>query len=109
MLRRQPRSTRTNTLFPYTTLFRSASYRWQVCMQIGPGVQATNLIQQAFPNHGVIARCNACMQRQAIRRLQAKRHELMAAVLFWTCIGQPVRHGAAADEIRSEERRVGNE
>src|SRR3546814_201788 len=25
MLRRQPRSTRTNTLFPYTTLFRSCS------------------------------------------------------------------------------------
>src|SRR3546814_5950910 len=27
MIRRPPRSTRTDTLFPYTTLFRSASYR----------------------------------------------------------------------------------
>src|SRR3546814_13326506 len=27
MLRRPPRSTRTDTLFPYTTLFRSFSYR----------------------------------------------------------------------------------
>src|SRR3546814_13485343 len=27
MLRRPPRSTRTDTLFPYTTLFRSAPYR----------------------------------------------------------------------------------
>src|SRR3546814_9923124 len=27
MLRRPPRSTRTDTLFPYTTLFRSRSYR----------------------------------------------------------------------------------
>src|SRR3546814_3107957 len=27
MLRRPPRSTRTDTLFPYTTLFRSAFYR----------------------------------------------------------------------------------
>src|SRR3546814_3900889 len=27
MIRRPPRSTRTDTLFPYTTLFRSRSYR----------------------------------------------------------------------------------
>src|SRR3546814_5618678 len=29
MIRRPPRSTRTDTLFPYTTLFRSAAYRQQ--------------------------------------------------------------------------------
>src|SRR3546814_14497443 len=29
MLRRPPRSTRTDTLFPYTTLFRSEAYEWQ--------------------------------------------------------------------------------
>src|SRR3546814_11298181 len=28
MIRRPPRSTRTDTLFPYTTLFRSAGYRF---------------------------------------------------------------------------------
>src|SRR3546814_20437766 len=28
MIRRPPRSTRTDTLFPYTTLFRSADLRW---------------------------------------------------------------------------------
>src|SRR3546814_20039394 len=28
MIRRPPRSTRTDTLFPYTTLFRSPSRRW---------------------------------------------------------------------------------
>src|SRR3546814_4656226 len=28
MIRRPPRSTRTDTLFPYTTLFRSACGRW---------------------------------------------------------------------------------
>src|SRR3546814_3338684 len=31
MIRRPPRSTRTDTLFPYTTLFRSA---WRLCSQI---------------------------------------------------------------------------
>src|SRR3546814_6359899 len=29
MIRRPPRSTRTDTLFPYTTLFRSADRRWR--------------------------------------------------------------------------------
>src|SRR3546814_10059284 len=28
MIRRPPRSTRTDTLFPYTTLFRSGTYTW---------------------------------------------------------------------------------
>src|SRR3546814_14080086 len=32
MIRRPPRSTRTDTLFPYTTLFRSdRSVRWTIC------------------------------------------------------------------------------
>src|SRR3546814_10845213 len=30
MIRRPPRSTRTDTLFPYTTLFRSMTQRWGV-------------------------------------------------------------------------------
>src|SRR3546814_18158827 len=30
MILRQPKSTRTNTLFPYTTLFRSKGARWYV-------------------------------------------------------------------------------
>src|SRR3546814_8105670 len=32
MIRRPPRSTRTNTLFPYTTLFRSAQIVTQLCL-----------------------------------------------------------------------------
>src|SRR3546814_9416790 len=31
MIRRPPRSTRTDTLFPYTTLFRSTQYRGHSC------------------------------------------------------------------------------
>src|SRR3546814_18160106 len=37
MLRRPPRSTRTDTLFPYTTLFRSP-LRSPACAEIGKGV-----------------------------------------------------------------------
>src|SRR3546814_6171009 len=36
MIRRPPRSTRTDTLFPYTTLFRSARRRTQPLV-VGPG------------------------------------------------------------------------
>src|SRR3546814_2872517 len=32
MIRRPPRSTRTDTLFPYTTLFRSTSIKVQKCL-----------------------------------------------------------------------------
>src|SRR3546814_13806732 len=35
MIRRPPRSTRTDTLFPYTTLFRSHEYRYHVRDYIG--------------------------------------------------------------------------
>src|SRR3546814_3356543 len=31
MIRRPPRSTRTDTLFPYTTLFRSCTTYWKAC------------------------------------------------------------------------------
>src|SRR3546814_4978747 len=35
MIRRPPRSTRTDTLFPYTTLFRSSSpKRWDSCTRM---------------------------------------------------------------------------
>src|SRR3546814_14189424 len=35
MIRRPPRSTRTDTLFPYTTLFRSAKIKNQVSISAG--------------------------------------------------------------------------
>src|SRR3546814_11596111 len=38
MLRRPPRSTRTDTLFPYTTLFRSQPPRRCLCQAGGGGV-----------------------------------------------------------------------
>src|SRR3546814_14926419 len=38
MLRRPPRSTRTYTLFPYTTLFRSASFGGRRDQRLGAGL-----------------------------------------------------------------------
>src|SRR3546814_14549959 len=44
MLRRQPRSTRTDTLFPYTTLFRSALYP-----------QQAGLLHHRLPDHPLLS------------------------------------------------------
>src|SRR3546814_7832694 len=38
MIRRPPRSTRTDTLFPYTTLFRSLAGDWGGLIIIGNGI-----------------------------------------------------------------------
>src|SRR3546814_4040817 len=54
MIRRPPRSTRTATLFPYTTLFRSQSQREHLLWGIGGGVLAGCLLWSFLP--GVIAR-----------------------------------------------------
>src|SRR3546814_4941749 len=45
MIRRPPRSTRTDTLFPYTTLFRSLAHLLGVGT-LGTGLHARGLLQQ---------------------------------------------------------------
>src|SRR3546814_1398944 len=44
MIRRPPRSTRTDTLFPYTTLFRSEDWAWE-----GPAQLASLRIATSYP------------------------------------------------------------
>src|SRR3546814_7762647 len=52
MIRRPPRSTRTDTLFPYTTLFRSIRYPEEL-----PVVQAREELLTAIREHQVIVVC----------------------------------------------------
>src|SRR3546814_15787892 len=74
MIRRPPRSTRTDTLFPYTTLFRSeltavlkdmVSNRWFVpiilLFFLGGAIQYIGLISQTQTNYIVIAGAFAAM------------------------------------------------
>src|SRR3546814_4646435 len=44
MIRRPPRSTRTDTLFPYTTLFRSAAFRAQLSLPVPRSHRAGTLL-----------------------------------------------------------------
>src|SRR3546814_5944212 len=46
MILRPPRSTRTDTLFPYTTLFRSRGRRRAGCREIGVAASQIDLLRQ---------------------------------------------------------------
>src|SRR3546814_14770513 len=48
MIRRPPRSTRTDTLFPYTTLFRSSS----LCLSYGRGFETPTLNELSYRADG---------------------------------------------------------
>src|SRR3546814_20257494 len=96
MIRRQPRYTRTDTLFPYTTLFRS-----------GPCTQSSDF--PGFPHHSRCAGMGMVVQRRWDGNV-AFRIALAAAGPS----GHDVRDDDEADRgfvehRRSEERRVGKE
>src|SRR3546814_2857055 len=55
MIRRPPRSTRTDTLFPYTTLFRS----YQYLHPQGTVLQGSG---EALPTPSALCRCERCRQ-----------------------------------------------
>src|SRR3546814_14159870 len=95
MIRRPPRSTRTDTLFPYTTLFRS----W-VGMGFPPA-QAKPIPIPAFPLKG--KETSKAFRSEPMKQLPWLHPDRVAAL-----------ESALADRIlvidgRSEERRVGKE
>src|SRR3546814_3591465 len=63
MIRRPPRSTRTDTLFPYTTLFRSEKYE-----------QYTLCISARVP-HRRTRLCEGIVRRFSVRRLPKHRQQ----------------------------------
>src|SRR3546814_12480039 len=94
ILRRPPRSTRTGTRVPYTTLFRSMGE--DVC-EIG---------EYAFVHAGI--RPGVPLDKQALTDLRWIREEFLEDA---SDHGKMIVHGhsitAEPDEQRSEERRVG--
>src|SRR3546814_2589422 len=71
MIRRPPRSTRTDTLFPYTTLFRSCSpsgAAWPSGSKPAATVSASSSARRPLrSNHTPYWRCGACDGCQASR------------------------------------------
>src|SRR3546814_15405886 len=111
MIRRPPRSTRTDTLFPYTTLFRSEATRpWAE-----PG------------NGGIVCHCELVTRREieaalagplparSLAGLKRRTRVTMGRCQGFYCLGAlaEITDGHFAPELatadRSDERRVGKE
>src|SRR3546814_11929729 len=89
MIRRPPRSTRTDTLFPYTTLFRSALLRRGDARRIG-ALHAEEDVRPA-------------------QRLVAAAERGARGLIGGIGIGSGCPRAAFDRDLRSEERRVGKE
>src|SRR3546814_10219325 len=65
MIRRPPRSTRTDTLFPYTTLFRSKSlYAVEDCLKLFIADQKQAVVLDFFAGSGTTAHAVMRLNRQ---------------------------------------------
>src|SRR3546814_15604763 len=101
MIRRPPRSTRTDTLFPYTTLFRS---RHQDFAANAPDRLRAKRADRAGRYQKVEDRADA------ERRDEADRHVALGVARFLgRCRHRIKAHIGEEDRRRSEERRVGKE
>src|SRR3546814_6230028 len=88
MIRRPPRSTRIDTLFPYTTLFRSAGQDPVAALSRGRG-HCHGWTQGLF-----IARCRACAESQ--RQAWTKSASV-------GCDGHPIRSAGGRSEEHTSE------
>src|SRR3546814_18196313 len=110
MIRRPPRSPRTDTLFPYTTLFRSKARRGDLVPERGP-FRGSDAIMKLEIRSGL---CQALRHAQQRRYADAAREQERTA-----CIDQreviarrtDLHQVALPYDVvhRSEERRVGKE
>src|SRR3546814_19882531 len=116
MIRRPPRSTRTDTLFPYTTLFRSADFAVDVVdarTEQQPAVQRRCHWQQ--PRHSSLAQltiaiaASGIVERMAAQAPDARGRDAIPAQRFFVVVvGTTItdaRQGGMSES--SEERRVG--
>src|SRR3546814_15538984 len=108
MIRRPPRSTRTDTLFPYTTLFRSYLFATDGDARVDP-MYARNMAaaREAGVRTGPIHRYDLCKlatdQAANFIRHVPRRPDALPAVVWLDC---DVR---CPDRPRPDERRVGTE
>src|SRR3546814_17991775 len=101
MIRRTPRSTRTDTLFPYTTLFRSRSGAGRICRRVPEGRGRRRLSERQGADRVAEGGCRyGGGERQEYDGAGWRRAEVSYLPLVAGRV-RPIR--------RSEERRVGKE
>src|SRR3546814_20152982 len=112
MIRRPPRSTRTDTLFPYTTLFRSDLQRKYLLV---PFVVGEARQYRGISGQRVNPKPRAWMLRYAVEKIVGQVHGITGAPAVAHQDYLPVGVPAVAEILcqsgygRSEERRVGKE
>src|SRR3546814_9146254 len=75
MIRRPPRSTRTDTLFPYTTLFRSGAH---LTLRRGPGALGVPALREPEPDRPgarLLRQCGQVLRLAAQQRVPHRRSE----------------------------------
>src|SRR3546814_1314618 len=75
MIRRPPRSTRTDTLFPYTTLFRSPGFaRGDVAPRPGSGLTRPCRSPLVSPTGTIRAELQECALRALLQKTRSEEH-----------------------------------
>src|SRR3546814_19355697 len=113
MIRRPPRSTRTDSLFPYTTLFRSVGAVFCV-LDLGGIGRRTPGAESAFVHFAARAeiagaRILRCSERAGVEAVAAADTEILRMQHHGVLRGVEAVDRADRRAGRSEERRVGKE
>src|SRR3546814_4660733 len=105
MIRRPPRSTRTDTLFPYTTLFRSARRRYRLAngpvpgrfagVPGGAGQAPERLCPARLWEIAGFRRCSVCRSEEHTSELQS----LMRISYAVFCLKKKKRDGRHTDYV----------
>src|SRR3546814_10131601 len=113
MIRRPPRSTRTDTLFPYTTLFRSA-LRMPASGRIAPPPDRLQSWPRGFGSHGLPSaawpwrsRNTGCRRPAAARKAETHRSQRSVGVEALAALSLELaarRSGDENEDDRADER-----
>src|SRR3546814_17542450 len=95
-IRRPPRSTRTDTLFPYTTLFRSVAVSYTGCVtsamicpgrsELIPVTRAAGMMVPAITVYGEVGACKVPVLLVAASPLLARNASFWSC-RFWSAVG----------------------
>src|SRR3546814_5239582 len=109
MIRRPPKSTRTDTLFPYTTLFRSVDYRSSTQANFTSYAEAIRTSLAGFdcaltiePGHALVAAAGLLITR-VIRTKPAPRGWFVIVDAAMNDLLRPALYDAEHEITRSEE------
>src|SRR3546814_17608593 len=101
MIRRPPRSTRTDTLFPYTTLFRSVAHDFNAVIALEAQGIAAPIMLQNLGGAANIKNSAAVCSRQRCRvslEQMAERHRFSPPPHRIRLIGEQAHTGTGIDE-----------